>query len=34
MDVSTAEGLLNMLKVTFRDGYEIEGESYEELATK
>ena len=32
--MATAERLLIMLKVVFIDGYELEGESYEELATK
>ena len=34
MAIATAERLLSVLKVVFRDGYEIEGESFEELATK
>ena len=34
MAIATAERLLGMIKVIFRDGYELEGESYEEVATK
>ena len=31
---ATAERLVSMLKVVFEDGYELEGESYEEMATR
>ena len=34
MATATAERLVSMLKVVFEDGYVLEGESYEELATR
>ena len=34
MATATAERSVSMLKVVFKDGYELEGESYEEMATK
>ena len=34
MATATVERLFSMLKVIFRDGYEIEGKDYEEIVTK